>query len=90
MSHYYYVCSDCKKEYPAFQIEKDLIYLCPACGKAERNQPLKGVLRIKYDYAEIKRKKFPRKKFSAQKLVKSGIFPKCFHLSSIISKINFH
>lgn len=61
MSHYYYICSDCKKEYPAFQIEKDLIYLCPSCGKAERNQPLKGVLRIKYDYRDIKRKNFREK-----------------------------
>lgn len=79
MSHYYYVCSDCKKEYPAFQIEKDLIYLCPACGKAERNQPLKGVLRIKYDYAEIKRKNF-REKILSSKAGKIWNFPEVLPL----------
>ena len=33
-----------------------MLYLCPECGKAERNRPLKGVLTIEYDYDEIKKK----------------------------------
>lgn len=66
MSHYYYFCSECKKEYPAYKIESELIYLCPACGKAERNQPLKGVLRIKYDYNLIKRNNIKEKILGSQ------------------------
>jgi threonine synthase len=61
MSHYFYYCAECQKDFPAYQIEKNLIYLCPSCGSAERNQPLKGVLRIKYDYNEIRRKNFSQK-----------------------------
>ncbi len=55
MSHYYYLCSNCGKDFPAYKIERELIYLCPSCGEAKRNQPLKGVLIIKYDYQEIKK-----------------------------------
>ena len=29
-------------------------YLCPKCGKAEKNKPLQGVLLIEYDYEKIK------------------------------------
>lgn len=65
MSHYFYFCSDCKKEFPAFQIERELIYLCPSCGKTERNQPLIGILRIIYDYSTIDRKVFRDKLLNA-------------------------
>ncbi len=58
MSHYFYKCSNCNKEYPAYLIEKELIYLCPGCGKAEKNQPLKGVLLIRYDYSRLQRDTF--------------------------------
>lgn len=85
MSHYYYICSNCKKEYPAFQIEKNLIYLCPSCGEAERNQPLKGVLRIKYDYVEIKRKNF-REKILNSKAGKIWDFPEVLPLEFDYSK----
>lgn len=53
MSHYFYKCSICSKEYPAYLIERELIYLCPKCGKAGKNQPLKGVLLIQYDYSRL-------------------------------------
>ncbi|MGB9663655.1 MAG: threonine synthase [Ignavibacteria bacterium] len=55
MSKYFYFCPTCKKEYSRNFIEENLIYLCPGCGRAERNKPLEGVLRIKYDYDEIKK-----------------------------------
>jgi threonine synthase len=56
MKNYIYKCSNCKKEFPAELIEDNFYYLCPDCGKAERNQPLKGVLTVEYDYNEIKKK----------------------------------
>ncbi len=56
MKNYIYKCSNCKKEFPAELIEDNFYYLCPECGKAEKNQPLKGVLTVEYDYNEIKKK----------------------------------
>lgn len=56
MSHYFYQCFNCKKEFSSELIEENLIYLCPDCGKAERNKPLEGVLIIKYDYDQLKKK----------------------------------
>ncbi|MBU1681010.1 MAG: hypothetical protein KKD86_19495, partial [Bacteroidetes bacterium] len=51
--NYYYKCSSCKKEFSLNELGKKLIYLCPKCGKAERNKPLEGVLEIIYDYQKI-------------------------------------
>ena len=56
MNKYNYKCFNCKKEFSAEFIEDNFYYLCPDCGKAEMNQPLKGVLTIEYDYDEIKKK----------------------------------
>ncbi len=56
MKNYIYKCSNCKKEFPAELIEDNFYYLCPECGRAEKNQPLKGVLTVEYDYNEIKKK----------------------------------
>jgi threonine synthase len=56
MKNYIYKCFSCKKEFSAELIEDNLHYLCPDCGKAEKNQPLKGVLTIEYDYDELKKK----------------------------------
>jgi threonine synthase len=56
MKNYNYKCSNCKKEFPAKLIEDNIFYLCPECGKAERNKPLEGVLTIEYDYDELKKK----------------------------------
>lgn len=61
MSRYFYFCSHCKKEYSPKLIEENFFYLCPDCGRTERNKPLEGVLRIKYDYDEIKKSKFKSK-----------------------------
>jgi threonine synthase len=62
MSNYIYRCINCKEEYSPEKIESEFIYLCPECGKAEKNQPLEGVLTIEYDYDELK-KKLSRDKF---------------------------
>ncbi|MEJ5305343.1 MAG: threonine synthase [Ignavibacteria bacterium] len=55
MSKYIYYCSNCEKEFSSNFIEENLIYLCPDCGKADRNKPLDGVLRIEYDFDQIKK-----------------------------------
>jgi len=62
MNKYYYKCFDCGKSYSKDEIEKNLIYLCPFCGTIEKNQPLRGVLLIEYDYEAIK-KKYKKKEF---------------------------
>ena len=54
--HYFYRCSQCQRTFAADEIENNFIYLCPHCGSAEKNAPLKGVLRIIYDYPAISNK----------------------------------
>ncbi|OGU85329.1 MAG: threonine synthase [Ignavibacteria bacterium RBG_16_35_7] len=56
MLNYIYKCSGCHKEFEAREIESNFIYLCPSCGKAEKNKPLEGVLTVEYDYIELKKK----------------------------------
>ncbi len=56
MNNYIYKCFNCKKEFSAKLIEDNFHYLCPDCGKAEKNKPLEGVLTIEYDYNELKKK----------------------------------
>ncbi|MCH7773240.1 MAG: threonine synthase [Bacteroidetes bacterium] len=56
MKNYIYKCFNCKKEFPAELIEDNFHYLCPDCGKAEKNKPLDGVLTIEYDYNELIKK----------------------------------
>ena len=56
MSNYIYKCFNCKKEFSSEVIEKESHYLCPKCGKAEKNKPLEGVLTVEYDYNELKKK----------------------------------
>ncbi len=53
MKNYIYKCFNCNKEFPAELIEDNFHYLCPDCGKAEKNKPLDGVLTIEYDYNEL-------------------------------------
>ncbi|MBN1302270.1 MAG: pyridoxal-phosphate dependent enzyme [Melioribacteraceae bacterium] len=53
MTDYKYKCSCCGKEFGKELIEENFLYLCPECGLAERNQPLKGVMNIFYDYDEL-------------------------------------
>ena len=55
MKNYIYKCSNCKKEFSAEFIEDNFHYLCPKCGKAEKNQPLEGILTVEYDYAKLKK-----------------------------------
>ena len=55
MQNYIYKCFDCKTEYSPENIESSFIYLCPKCGKAEKNKPLEGVLTVEYNYEIIKR-----------------------------------
>ena len=62
MTNYFYKCFNCGGQYTAQQIEDNFMYLCPACGKAERNKPLKGVLTVEYDYKKLK-KKYSKEKF---------------------------
>ena len=66
MKNYIYKCSNCGAEYDADKIEKEFIYLCPKCGSAEKNQPLTGVLKIIYDYAEAKKTLTKEKLLSLQ------------------------
>ncbi len=54
MNHYFYKCSNCNSKFSIEEIETTLVYLCPKCGKAEKNHPLQGVLWIEYDYGQIK------------------------------------
>jgi len=56
MNEYIFKCFDCGKTYGKDEVEKDLLYLCPACGIVEKNQPLRGILLIEYDYDSIKKK----------------------------------
>jgi len=53
MKNYIYKCFNCKKEFPAKLIEDNFYYLCPECGKADKNKPLEGVLTIEYNYTEL-------------------------------------
>jgi threonine synthase len=55
MKTYSYKCFNCKNEYSWEEIENSLIYLCPNCGSSKKNQPIKGVLEIIYDYEAIKK-----------------------------------
>ena len=47
------MCSSCSSSYTHEDIDEFNFYLCPICGKAEKNQPLSGVLSIEYDYENI-------------------------------------
>jgi threonine synthase len=55
VSKYFYKCFSCSKEFSSAKIEGGFHYLCPNCGKAEKNKPLKGVLTVEYDYSKLKK-----------------------------------
>jgi len=74
MKNYNYKCLNCKKEFSAELIEDNFYYLCPDCGRAEKNQPLNGVLTVEYDYDELK-KKLNREKFLRLPSGKFWLYP---------------
>lgn len=48
---YFFQCTDCGSEYPGLHF----IYLCPECEKMnQKGHPMKGVLKVVYDYQRIK------------------------------------
>ncbi len=51
--HYFYRCTHCQQTLAADEVESHFIYLCPNCGEAKPNSPLKGVLEVIYDYAAV-------------------------------------
>ena len=53
MSHYQYRCFHCGSLFSASEIEAKPHYLCPKCGKVEKNAPLTGVLEVIYNYRQI-------------------------------------
>ena len=55
MSNYNYKCYNCGNTFSPEKIEKEMLYLCPDCGKAERNRPIEGVLTVEYDYDSLKK-----------------------------------
>jgi threonine synthase len=74
MSHYYYKCFDCHSQFSIEEIEPVFQYLCPRCGKAEKKQPLNGVLWIEYDYEKIKQQ-LDRKEFLNFKCGEFRLYP---------------
>ena len=78
--NYKYICTNCSKEYSSKEIEENFIYLCPECGKAEKNKPLQGVLKIEYDYAEIK-KDISRDSFLKIQKGKFWLYPQLWPLN---------
>lgn len=84
--HYKYKCSSCQNEFGADKIESNLIYLCPNCGKVEKNKPLSGVLEIKYDYEEIKNK-VSKKEFLKKSIGRFWEYPYLWPLSYKQTKI---
>ena len=80
MKRYIYKCYKCDKEYSAEEIENNFIYLCPTCGKAEKNQPLEGVLTVEYDYTELK-KKLSRDRFLKLTHGKFWLYPDLWPLN---------
>lgn len=65
--HYNYKCFKCGTEYLPSEIEINQIYLCPNCGKLEKNKPLVGVLEIIYDYEKI------RNEIAKEKFLKNNV-----------------
>jgi len=75
LNNYIYNCTNCKSKFHSNEIENNFHYLCPFCGSAEENQPLKGVLQIEYAYYEIK-KSVTREDFLKLESGKPWLYPK--------------
>lgn len=74
MNNYNYCCFTCGTKFSSSEIEDNLIYLCPECGKAEKQKPLEGVLLIEYDYDRIK-SNISREKFLQIESGKFWLYP---------------
>lgn len=85
MNNYIYKCTNCKSDFDSNEIENNYNYLCPKCGKAEKNQPLKGVLQIEYDYDSIKQT-ISREDFLKFESGKFWLYPELWPIE--FSKIN--
>ncbi|MCG6915385.1 threonine synthase [bacterium BMS3Abin03] len=81
MSSYKYSCIKCGTKYFSEIIEKEFHYLCPKCGKAEKNKPLEGVLEVIYDYEELK-KSLSKEKFLDLTPGKFWLYPELLPLKS--------
>jgi threonine synthase len=79
MNHYYYECFSCKSQFTKQQIEDRLLYLCPKCGKAKKNKPLVGVLKIICDYKLIS-KEIDKKNFLNLTPGKLWLYPQLWPL----------
>ena len=54
MNKFHYQCTNCNAQFN----ESELIYLCPDCSKSNStNLPPKGVLKVKYDYQNLIKKR---------------------------------
>jgi threonine synthase len=82
MSAYIYKCSSCHKEFDAHKVESEFIYLCPSCGKTEKNKPLEGVLTIEYNYWEL-RKRLHKEQFLNLPAGKFWLYPDLWPLQMI-------
>ena len=80
MKKYNYKCFKCSETYLPEQIEKPMLYLCPECGKAERNKPLEGVLTVEYEYKNLK-KKLSRNDFLKLPPGKFWLYPELWPLN---------
>lgn len=74
MNKYSYICHLCNSRYSSKDVEESLLYLCPKCGKAEKQTPLEGVLLIEYDYDNIK-KDISREAFLKNEAGKFWLYP---------------
>jgi threonine synthase len=81
MFEYNYRCFNCGEKFSSEVIEKEFHYLCPKCGKAEKNKPLEGVLEVIYDYEGLK-KKLSKKEFLNLTPGKFWLYPELIPLKS--------
>jgi len=78
--NYIYKCTSCNSEFNSNFIENNFHYLCPKCGKAEKNVPLIGVLQIEYDYVSIA-KNIAREDFLKLEAGKIWLYPELFPIN---------
>jgi len=81
MFEYNYRCFNCGEKFSSEVIEKEFHYLCPKCGKGEKNKPLEGVLEVIYDYEGLK-KKLSKKEFLNLTPGKFWLYPELIPLKS--------